>query len=230
MRFHALALAGCASVFLSSPARAEGYAPPPKLVLDDVIGFGTSGNTGWLGYQRGASTYGSIDAPAHSTISSVFIAPRFEVLFGKYLSLGAQLAYSRTASGSDSVSSNGTYSMSAEQNAFTLLPIVGVRIPLPRAFSLWAHAGFGGGAAVTHVTSRAPLDPVTGLTDAQTTDTAQLLTRARVDVRVGFEPVRGVMLVAGPELQRATASQTNGEFEVSQLSLGLWGGVSFVIR
>lgn len=109
---------------------------------------------------------------------------------------------------------------------FTLVPILGLRVPLPRGFSLWAHAGFGGGAAVySQENGGMPTTPTeTG------TDSAQLVTRLRTDVRLGFEPVPGLMLTAGPELQRTAFGNDKVLGSGSILSAGIWAGLSFVIR
>jgi hypothetical protein len=228
MRIFAPALALAAGVFISPRAHAEDKLPAPKLVLDDVVGFGTTGNTGWFGYNRSGITTGDKEVPgllagARSKSSSLFVAPRFEALFGEYLSLGAQVAYMRFASGTDYSSASAAQSSSTESNRFTLVPIVGVRIPLPHRLSLWGHLGFGGGAAITHSERRSDAAP----TDV---DTAQLVTTFRSDVRVGYEPIRGLMLVAGPELQRTVVAQTSEAVGTSQLNVGVWAGVSFVIR
>ena len=215
---HALVPALSASALVPSRAHAD---PPPKLVLDDVMGFGSSSSYGWLSYQRDSSPLGAAGT-GKSTSSYLSLAPRFEALVGQYLTLGAQLEYSRYAS--DFEPSDGSTDVVLRQS-FAIVPTVGVRVPLPRSLSLWAHAGFGGGAQVDRSTATGAGSALPGVAADTAVSQAALLTRFRADFRVAYEPVRGVMLTVGPQLQRTVVEGAG-----STLSLGGFAGVSFVIH
>lgn len=233
MQIHASALAVLASVSLcSSIAQAETKAERPKLILNDLIGFGTSGVGGWLSYRHSA-----LESPraelgpnvtqlaSKSTSSALQIQPRFEVLLGTHVSLGGELGFQRFASGYAAADDRYASSSESKSYTFTVVPMLGLRLPLPRKLSAWAHAGFGGGVGTSKTRSTS-----LGSAPIESDNEAVLLTRVRADVRLGYEPIPGLMLTLGPELTHVTQGG-NGKLGSGQgTAIALFGGVSLVIR
>ena len=209
-----------------SSAAAERRADRPKLILNDVIGLSTSAGVlggavdGWVRISRtSADSAGSPSYSSTVSYGTIRIAPRFEVMLGRYVSLGAEVAYNRFTNRLETWSALDGSNRRSETTteSLTAVPLLGARLPLPAHLSLWAHAGVGGGVGSYEGTSQ----------PGSTTDvpaTAVGVLRVRTDVRVGFEPVRGAMLTFGPDLTHVAQRGS------SATSFGLFAGLSFVIR
>lgn len=203
------------------------------MIFNDVIGFGSAGLGGWFVYQQS-----STDSPrrelsptsailrSESTTSQLRVAPRFEVLLTPHVSLGAELVFQRMSIRSRSIDTGYMSEDEMDSYALTAVPMLGLRLPLPRGLSIWGHAGFGGGVA----SMKSDLSTF-ALNTAEPAEREEvLLTRLRADARLGYEPIPGLMLTLGPELTHATQSNNPRQLAARATTVALFGGVSFVIR
>ncbi len=221
-RFISGVFVGIVGFFFSSPARAEAtidgtLAQPGKVVLDRVVGVGTSFRSGALGavsdYQAGpvSFSHASLDLGGRVTMTSVALSPSFDVFVSRRVSLGGTFSIGAQSTSSENKTSGfGTssgYQVSAD-------PRVGVLFPITNEVAFWPKVGFGMGR--NHVS----IEGLSGSLESYRLST-------RVDFDFALPLTKHVLVALGPYVQGSVYWGNDAmQLDRYRVAVGMRGGLS----